>query len=114
MKTTFLIIKILIAVFLGIAIGVHVYGFFGHISDEGPLSHTIHLISYSLCLFAFLRPVNFRLPLYCIGAIYPVAYHANCFFTQLFQLHKFNSICFEVIVILPLAAVLIFAESKKA
>jgi hypothetical protein len=113
MKIPPVVIKALIAVFLVIAVAVHIIGFFAPVSEEGYLSHTIHLLSYSLCLFTFLKPVKFRLWLYGLGAIYPVAYHANCFFTQLIQLHKFNAICFEVIVILPLAALLIWQWEKE-
>jgi len=107
-------IKILISLFLLIAVGVHIAGLFMHVSDETILSHIVHLLSYAICLCAFMRPVKFQLSLYLIASVYPVFYHARCFFTQLSELHKFNSICFEVIVILPLAALLIFTENKKA
>ena len=115
MKTTFLIIRVLIALFLCIAVVVHLVGpFFPDKLPEPLWSHAIHFICYSICLFTFLRPVKFRLPFYLIASVYPVFYHSRCFFTQLVDLHKFNSICFEVIVILPLAALLIFTENKKA
>ena len=116
MKTTLLILRILIGLFLAIAVAVHIAGLFMHVSDENILSHIIHIISYSLCLFMFLRSVKYRLVLYAIGAIYPFCYHANCFFTHLLQQQKFNSICFEVIVVLPLAALIIWqqeTENKK-
>jgi hypothetical protein len=96
--------KILIATFLIICVAVHVYGLFSHSFPESDLSHVVHIISYSLCLFTFLRPVKFRLPLYVLGAVYPFLYHANCFFTPLIQQQKFNAVCLLVIVILPLAA----------
>lgn len=111
MKIPYKVIQILISIFLVIAAAVHVVGFFIPVSTESYLSHTIHLLSYCLCLFTFLRPVKFRIALYLMGAVYPVAYHAHCFFSQLINLHLFNSICFQVIVILPLAAVLIYKEN---
>ena len=114
MKTTLLIIRGLIALFLTIAVIVHVVGLFMKLSDESILSHIVHIISYSLCLFTFLRPVKFRLLLYAIGAVYPFCFHANCFFTHLIQQHHFNSICFEVIVVLPLAALLMFTQKENA
>ena len=114
MKTTLLIIRGLIALFLTIAVTVHVVGLFMHVSDECILSHIIHIISYSICLFTFLRPVKFRLLLFGVGAVYPFYYHANCFFTHFFQQHYFNSICFEVIVVLPLAALLLFTQKENA
>lgn len=107
-------VKVLISLFLLIAVGVHVAGLFVHVSDESVLSHIIHLLSYSICLFAFLRPVKFRLIIYSIGMLYPVFYHACCFFKQLLELKKFNLICLEVIVILPMAAVLIWQNEKRS
>ena len=106
-------ITYLIALFLIVCIGVHVAGFFVHVSNEGMLSHVIHLISYSLLLLAFLRPVKFRLLLYCIGFIYPFCYHANCFFVSMLQQHHFNSICFDVIFVLPIAGIMILQQETK-
>ena len=114
MKIVHHIIRILISLFLIIAITVHVVGLFSPISDEPLWSHVVHLISYSLCLFTFLREQRFRLLLYFMATIYPVAYHAHCFATQLLEFDKFNAICLLVIVVLPLAALLIFIENKKA
>ena len=108
------IARILLGTFLAIGVGVHIYGLFYHLYNESDLSHVIHIISYSLCLFAFLRPVKFRLLLYCIGAVYPFFYHANCFFTPLIELHKFNSICLQVIIVLPLAAWFIQKQNRPA
>ncbi len=113
MKIVHQVIRILISLFLIVAITVHIVGLFSPISDEPLWSHIVHLISYSLCLFTFLREVRFRLLLYFIGTIYPVAYHAHCFATQLLKFDKFNAICFLVIVILPLAALVIW-QNKTA
>lgn len=113
MKNIQTVVKVLISLFLLIAACVHIAGLFMHVSEEGILSHIVHLLSYSACLFTFLRPVKFRLIIYLLAAVYPVFYHARCFFTQLFELYKFNSICFEVIVLLPLAAVIIRQNEKR-
>lgn len=107
------VIRVLVALFLSICVAVHVYGLITRFNNESIPSHIIHLLSYSLCLFTFLRPVKYRLALYLLGTVYPVWYHAACFFTQLSQLHKFNSICFQVIVILPLAALLLWQGQTR-
>jgi hypothetical protein len=114
MKVPPVAIKVLIAIFLVIAILVHILGLFTHVSDESLASHLIHIASYSLCLFTFLKPIKFRLWLYCMGMVYPFMFHANCFFMPLIQQQKFNAICLQVIVILPLAAVLIWQWDKAA
>ena len=115
MKTTRLVIRILIALFLSVAVVVHLVGtFFPGKLPEPLWSHVVHIISYGLCLFTFLRPVKHRVFLFLLGAVYPFMYHANCFFTQLVNSGKFNHICFEVIVILPLAALLIWRNEKSS
>jgi hypothetical protein len=108
------VVKILLATFLSICVGVHIYGLIYHPFPESDLSHVIHILSYSLCLFTFLRPIKFRLLLYCIGAVYPFFYHARCFFMPLIELHKFNVICLEVIIVLPLAGLLILKQNRPA
>ena len=113
MKTILFILRVLIALFLTIAVTVHVVGLFMKVSDESILSHIVHIIGYSLCLFTFLRQIKFRLLLFGVGAVYPFYYHANCFFTHLIQQHHFNYICFEVIIVLPLAALLIFTQKEN-
>lgn len=114
MKTARLIIRILISVFLVIAITVHVIELLHPTLSEPVWSHIVHLISYSLCLFTFLREVRFRLLLYFIGTIYPLAYHTHCFATQLLEFDKFNTICFLVIVILPLAALVVWQNKDRS
>lgn len=108
------IVKILLATFLSVGVVVHIYGLFYHPFPESDLSHIIHILSYSLCLFTFLRPVEFRIWLYVIGAAYPFFYHARCFFVPLIELHKFNYICLEVIIVLPLAAWFILKQNRPA
>lgn len=106
--------KVLFSLFLVICIAVHIYGLLTRFSDESIPSHIVHILSYSLCLFAFLYPVKYRLIIYLFGAVYPVAYHANCFFTQLIYQGKFNSICFMVIFILPLTAIILLKNEKRS
>ncbi len=113
MKKVQFVINVLVGLFLAIAASVHVAGLFVHVSNESVLSHIVHLVSYLACMFAFLRPVQFRLPLYLLASVYPVYYHTRCFFTQLFELNKFNTICFAVIALLPFAAYLIAIKNKK-
>lgn len=113
MKIPPVVIKVLIGLFLAIAAMVHILGLFTPVSDEGPVSHIIHIISYSLCLFTFLRPVKYRLWLYVTGMVYPFMFHTNCFFTPLIQQQKFNTICLLVIVILPLAALMVWQWEKN-
>ena len=108
------ILKILLGTFLAICAGVHVYGLFLHPFPESDLSHIAHVISYSLCLFTFLRPMKFRLLFFCTGAVYPFIYHAKCFFIPLIELHKFNLICLEVIIVLPLAGLFILKQNPPA
>lgn len=105
--------KVLFSLFLVICIAVHVYGLLTRFNDESVLSHIVHTLSYSVCLFTFLYPVKYRLILYFFGAVYPVAYHAKCFLSQIVYQSKFNSICFLVIFILPLAAVVIWKNVKR-
>jgi hypothetical protein len=115
MKSVRLVIRVLIALFLSIAVVVHLVGPFLPDKLPEPLwSHTVHAVSYGLCFFTFLRTVRYRLLLFGLGAVYPFVYHANCFFTLMVNEGKFNHICFEVIVILPLAALLIWRNEKSS
>jgi hypothetical protein len=109
MKT---VIKILLATFLVICVGVHVAGFFVHVSDETPLSHTIHLLSYALCLFVFLKRVKYHLVLYGIGFVYPFVYHALCLEKTYVELHKVNPVCMLVVILLPAIGIWMWLEAK--
>lgn len=104
--------KILLSVFLVICVGVHVYGLFTHFNSESNLSHTVHLLSYALCLYSFVQPVKFRLWLYLVGLTYPFAYHALCLGKTYNELHSVNSVCLLVVVLLPAMAYWISLEEK--
>lgn len=104
--------KTLLTVFLLICIGVHVYGLFTHFNDESDLSHVVHLLSYSLCLFAFVKPVKHRLFLYLAGLVYPFAYHALCLGKTYSQQHAVNYVCLLVVVLLPAMAYWIWLEGN--
>lgn len=105
MKPLEIVVKILFALFFIPAIGVHVYGLIHPFTDESIPSHIIHVLSYSICFYTFLRPMKYRLALYGLAAIYPFAYHANCFFSHLLQQNKFTPVCLLVIVMMPMGAV---------
>lgn len=109
MKT---VIKVLLAVFLAICVGVHVAGLFVPVSDETPLSHVVHLLSYSLCLFVFLKRIKFHLILYCIGFIYPFIYHALCLQKTYELTGKVNPICMLVVILLPAIGVWMWMETR--
>src|ERR1700722_1316092 len=96
--------NILFTIFLIICIAVHVVGLATHYSNEPVYSHIIHLVSYCICLLALLRPIPYRTLIYCLAAIYPFCYHANCAWVS-YTLHdKFNGICILVVVEMPLIA----------
>jgi hypothetical protein len=106
--------KIFFALFFIPAIGVHVYGLIHPFTDESIPSHIVHVLSYSICFFTLLRPVKFRLLLYCVAAIYPFLYHANCFLTHLLQQDKLTPVCLLVIIMMPLGAIWIIWKNKTA
>ncbi|HLP50896.1 MAG TPA: hypothetical protein VK154_08425 [Chitinophagales bacterium] len=108
MKTIQVFVAVLFSLFFIPAIGVHVYGLFVPITQESTASHIIHILSYSVCLITFLRPISYRLLLYSLAAIYPFMFHANCFFIPLLQQNKFNAVCLLVIVMLPLGGLWIY------
>lgn len=105
--------SILFSIFLTICIAVHIYGLFTHFNNESNTSHIIHLISYALCLYTYNANVPAKWALYTIGIVYPVAYHANCFFGQLIRIHNINFICLLVTVWLPLVSVQLFFANKN-
>lgn len=106
------IIKTLLAVFLVVCVGVHVYGFFIHFNNESDLSHVIHLLSYSLCLFTFLKPVQYRVWLYFAGLVYPFVYHALCLGNTYHEHRTVNYVCLLVVVLLPAMAYWIWLEEN--
>lgn len=100
MNTT---VKVLLAAFLAICVGVHVYGLLAPFSSESTLSHLIHLVGYSTCLLSVLLKKNpFTLPLYLCGALYPFFYHALCAWHSYSVAQELNYICWLVVVLLPL------------
>jgi hypothetical protein len=110
MKVFNLIIRALFSIFLAICIGVHIYGLLTHFNNESNASHVVHLISYSLCFYAFLKPINYRLALYSFGSIYPFLYHAHCAWLSYAQYSKWNGVCILVVVMLPLGALWVWQE----
>jgi hypothetical protein len=104
--------KVLLTVFLVICVGVHVYGLLTHFNNETDLSHIIHLLSYSVCLFTFLKRVKFRLWLYLAGLVYPFAYHALCLGKAYSELHTVNYVCLLVVVLLPAMAYWIWLDES--
>ena len=110
MQTTARIFKILFAIFLVICIGVHVYGLFKPITHETTASHLIHIASYSLCLLTFLAPVQGRIIIYSLAAIYPFAFHAHCAWVSLADNGQLNGICILVVVMMPLGAFWIWKQ----
>ena len=90
------------------------YGLATHFNKESNLSHVVHLLSYGICFFTFLKAVKFRLPLYLLAAIYPFAYHANCAWMTYSQLGKLNGVCLYVVVMLPLGAFWILSQREEA
>ena len=106
--------KTLLVVFLVICIGVHVYGLFTHFNNESDLSHTVHLLSYALCLYSFVQPAKHRLLLYLTGLVYPFIYHALCLGKTYNELHSVNSVCLLVVVLLPAMAYWILLEEKSS
>ena len=113
MKATHLTIRILIALFLVICILVHVVGLVRPFSEETVLSHILHIISYGMCLAAFWLYFPFRIPVYLIGAVYPLYIHGDCLAHYLSAEHRVNIICLLVVVVLPLAAIWMFYEHRK-
>jgi hypothetical protein len=111
MKT---VVKILFATFLVFCIAVHVYGLIRPFSRETPLSHSLHILSYALCLFAFLWNSKYSLPLYCLGALYPVLYHARCAWNSYSDSQTINYICILVVILLPLMAWFVAKQNRPA
>jgi hypothetical protein len=110
MKIAARIFKVLFVIFLLICIGVHVYGLFEPITHESTASHLIHLVSYSLCLFAFLAPLPGRPFVYSLAAVYPFAFHAHCAWVSFFDAGKLNGICILVVVLMPIGAFWLFKQ----
>jgi hypothetical protein len=102
--------KTLLVVFLLVCVAVHVYGLFTRFNNESNLSHIIHLLSYTLCLFTFLKVIRYRLWLYLAGLVYPFVYHAVCLGKTYNELNTVNYVCLLVVVLLPAIAYWIWWE----
>jgi hypothetical protein len=112
MKYALLLLKALLALFLVICVSVHVYGIFVSATTEPLWSHIVHIISYVICLAAFLFRIKFRMHLYLLGMLYPFFYHARCAWIHFAAHHTLHPICMLVIVMLPLAGLMVRYESK--
>lgn len=108
MKVVLAVAKVLIALYLTVCVGVHVYGAVHPFSAEPLWSHLVHTFSYALCLLAFLYQVPFRMGIYLLGMLYPFFYHAQCLWVQ-YSVHQvFSGICFSVVTILPVAGLMVW------
>ena len=106
--------KTLLILFFITAVLVHVVGLAKPFSDETPLSHIVHVVSYGLCLFAVLRQINFGVLLYFFGSLYPYFIHARCSYVQYMELNKLNAICIYTVVMLTAGfAFVVFAQRKS-
>lgn len=105
--------RILVALFLVICILVHVVGLVTPVSDETLLSHLVHLASYGMCLAAFWLSFSMRIPVYLVGAVYPVYFHGQCLLHTWTSAHRINVICLLVVVILPLTAIWMFYQHRE-
>jgi hypothetical protein len=102
--------QILFAIFLLICIGVHIYGLYGHMTHESTASHFIHIVSYCLCLLAFLVALPGRPFVYSMAAVYPFMFHAHCAWLSLINEGRLNGICILVVAMLPLGAIWVFKQ----
>jgi hypothetical protein len=100
-----LVVKILFGSFFAFCIGIHVYGLIIPFYTETVLSHVIHILSYTLCLYTVLKNVNHRLLLFILGAVYPFLFHASCAWNTFSTHHTLNTVCLLVVFLLPLAGI---------
>lgn len=106
--------KILLVLFFIIAVGVHVVGLISSFSDETPLSHTVHVFSYGLCLLTILKRFKFGIGLYLAGSVYPYFIHVQCSYLQYAELNKMNAICIYTVFMLSAGLVyLVLTEPKS-
>lgn len=103
--------KILLVLFFITAVAVHVIGLIKPFSPETPLSHIVHVVSYSLCLLTILKRINFGIIIYAIGSIYPYFIHAQCTYIQYTELNKLNAICIYTVIMLT-AGFIFFVERE--
>lgn len=113
METAEKIVVGLFSLFLLFCAGVHVYGLFVPFNSESTASHTIHLLSYLLCLYSFHNKSSYGKWMYLAGMIYPVAFHAVCAYSTYIHQHRLNGICVLVVVALPLAWLWMISGNRK-
>lgn len=101
----------LIALFFLICLGVHVYGLIAPFSEETPLSHVVHLVSYGMCLFAILQNFRTQVLVYIFGSIYPLYIHVPCAWSALEKGHL-NWVCLAVTFFIPLGLVGLLKKGK--
>lgn len=92
--------RVMIA-FLAICLAVHIAGLLRPFSSEPTWSHLVHLLSYALCLYCVIRPMQLAWVIYTIGTIYPFLYHAPCAWTQYSEHGQLSIVCILVVVLLP-------------
>lgn len=105
--------KILMATFLVVCVGVHVQGIISPFTSEPLWSHIVHIISYTLCLIAIIRPFSRAWVAYTIGAIYPFMYHARCVWMTYDIHHWLSPVCTLVIVLLPAGCWLVWPKGPS-
>ncbi|MCX6197999.1 MAG: hypothetical protein NTY88_02090 [Bacteroidetes bacterium] len=106
--------KIFLVLFFITAVSVHVIGLVKPFSPETPLSHIVHVVSYSLCLLTILKRLNFGIILYVIGSIYPYFIHAQCTYIQYTELNKLNAICIYTVIMLTAGFIFLLKEKRAA
>ena len=107
------ILRILLAMFLAICVAVHIIGFFYPVSNEPMWSHTVHILSYGLCLFTFLKRIKHGVFLYLAGMLYPFFFHARCAWEGFNLYGQFNAICVLVVVLLPAIGYQVWLKGKE-
>lgn len=106
------ILRILLAMFLAICVAVHIIGFFYPVSNEPMWSHTVHILSYGLCLFTFLKRIKHGVFLYLAGMLYPFFFHARCAWLSFNEGHT-SAICVLVVIMLPAIGYQVWLKGKE-
>ena len=105
-------LKILLTLYLLLAVALHVYDFFSGLTEEGPVSHLLHLVSYGLSAYLlwFYLP---RAQLLMLGAcLYPFAYHLHCAVQQA-MVGEIAWICWLVVLLQPLTVFVFFRQRSE-
>ena len=103
------LLKILLTIYLLLAVLLHVYDFFSGLTEEGLFSHLLHLLSYGLSAFL----LWFRLPwnggLMVLACLYPFGYHLHCALQQAAE-GEIAWICLLVVLLQPLLLLVFFRQ----